>query len=221
MKIATWNVERLKQKSALSKINLLLAQLNADILVLTETDSSINLPHFQTCLSTNSLSELGAKNYQETEHQIALYTNYIVVKQFETCDKYTSLCVELETPLGNLIVYGTIVGIYGNRNANFKTDLIKQITDINRLLKEVPFCFIGDYNISFADNYYFTNFGRDALNQAFEKNCLTLLTRNQSECIDHIAVSEPFIKNKTFEIHEWNQDKTLSDHKGIAVLLKS
>ncbi|WP_432670753.1 endonuclease/exonuclease/phosphatase family protein [Flavobacterium sp. SM2513] len=221
MKIATWNIERLKHKSALPEIHTVLVELNADILVLTETDSRIHLSKFKTCITTPSLSELDAKTYSQTEHRVAIYTNYEVINQFETCDNYTSLCVEVATPKGNLIIYGTIIGIYGNRNPNFKTDLLQQIADIESLSKKGNFCFIGDYNTSFSDNYYFTNYGRIILDEAFEKNTLKLVTRNQPECIDHIAISKSFITDKIVEIQEWNHDKKLSDHKGIAVHLKS
>ena len=41
MKIATWNVERLKRKSELDKINSIIDEIDADIFVLTETDERI------------------------------------------------------------------------------------------------------------------------------------------------------------------------------------
>jgi len=41
MKISTWNIERLKHKSDIELINSILAGLNADILVLTESDNRI------------------------------------------------------------------------------------------------------------------------------------------------------------------------------------
>jgi hypothetical protein len=47
------------------------------------------------------------------------------------------------------------------------------------------------------------------------------LTRDRRECIDHIAISDNFTRNKETEIGEWNLDKKLSDHKGIYVDLKN
>jgi len=79
---------------------------------------------------------------------------------------------------------------------------------------------IGDYNTSFADNYYFTHLGRDLLNCTFRNKNINLLTKNVEHCIDHIAISERFLKNLEIgEIAEWNKEKTLSDHKGISVNL--
>ena len=220
MKIATWNVERLKHQSKLDKINVLIEGINADILVLTETDSRIKPLSFRNRIDTPKLTEIDPKHYAETENRISIFTNYEIVEQFETYDKYTSLCVELKTELGNLKVYGTIIGIYGNRNKAFNTDLKKQMDDFERLSQANNFCLIGDFNISFSDNYYFTNFGRDELNKSFDKNNLELVTRQKKECIDHIAISKKFIKNAEMEIIEWNERKTLSDHKGIYMNLK-
>ena len=45
----------------------------------------------------------------------------------------------------------------------------------------------------------------------------SILTRNQKECIDHIAISERFCGKEKVSVEEWNQEKVLSDHKGIVV----
>ena len=221
MKIATWNIERLKHKSDIVRINSVLDELKADILVLTETDNRVELKNYRFSIQTPRLKEIQPDYYLESENRITIYTNYEIIKQHETYDKYTSLCVELKTERGNITVYGTIIGIFGNRNKNFKTDLSQQINDYKKLSQEKNFCFIGDYNISFSDNYYFTNNGRNELNKVFRECRLNLLTRERRECIDHIAISEDFTTNLETEIGEWNLDKKLSDHKGIYVELKN
>lgn len=220
MKIANWNIERLKHKAKLNSITNLLEELNADILVLTETDSRVQLSNYKFCFSTPNLIEIAPDYYLPTENRVSIYTNFELVRIFETYDKYTALCVELKTELGNLIVYGTIIGIYGNRHENFKTALSKQLIEFDRLSAESNFCVIGDYNISFSDNYYFTSFGRDELKKSFSKNAITILTKDRTECIDHIAISENFLVDIETEIDEWNYDKKLSDHKGIWVDFK-
>lgn len=215
MKIATWNIERLKHKSELNKIINLIEEQDADILVLTETDSRIILPNFKYRIDTPKLKEIEPSNYLETENRVSIFTNYEIEQQFETFDKYTSLCIELKTEVGNLKVYGTIIGIYGNRNENFRLDLAKQIDDFERLSKDNNLCIVGDYNISFADNYFFTNWGRNELNKSFNRNNLDIITKQREKCIDHIAISKPLTVEKQICINEWNQDFKLSDHKGI------
>ncbi|MBQ9441426.1 MAG: endonuclease/exonuclease/phosphatase family protein [Selenomonadaceae bacterium] len=213
MRIATWNVERLNHKNKLEQIKSICNEINADIFVLTETDEHIILKHknfFQT-------PKLLDKNfYKPTENRVSIFTNYKLVKIHPTYDKFTSLCVELETECGYLLVYGTIIGVYGNRNKNFKIDLLKQIEDFKNL-SEKNLCIVGDFNCSFADNYYFTNFGRNNFLQTFSELEIELLTKNCAECIDHIAISKNFLSDRKFNFAEWNFDRKLSDHKGIFV----
>lgn len=137
-----------------------------------------------------------------------------------TFDKYTALCVELETERGSLLVYGTIIGVLGNRYPSFAEDLLRRIEDFKKLSAgESGLCICGDFNCSFGDDYYFTKADRNALLQSFAENHIELLTASRPSCIDHIAISERFIAGSAIQIEEWNLDKTLSDHKGIAVQL--
>ena len=50
-------------------------------------------------------------------------------------------------------------------------------------------------------------------------NEISLLTREQPERIDHIAVSSEIVANMITQVSEWNIDKILSDHKGTVVEL--
>jgi endonuclease/exonuclease/phosphatase family metal-dependent hydrolase len=219
MKIATWNIERLKHKASLNLIMLACEQANADILVLTETEVAVKL-NYRYCFQTPKLIGLEPTYYQPTENRVSIFTNYECVKHHPTYDEYTALCVELETERGNLLVYGTIIGIYGNRHRSFEEDLAKQLADIESLSSgNQNLCVIGDFNCSFADNYYYTKSGRTAITEAFAKNQLALLTKNTPECIDHIAVTDKFVTHDTIHIEEWNTDKKLSDHRGIMVSL--
>ena len=228
MRIATWNVERLKHRKSLDKILSAINDVHADILVLTETDERIK-PNYSYGFHTPKLHDASSDYhmpgrykdyavtsvYAATENRVSIYTNYPCVKQYETYDKYTALCVELETETGNLLVYGTIIGIIGNRDESFKQDLLLQTEDYERLAKIGSICICGDFNCSFADNYYFTNFGRDTFTAFLTRNRISLLTGNQLECIDHIAVSKNFVSDSNISISDWNSNKSLSDHKGI------
>lgn len=218
MKIATWNVERLKHKADLDKLLSACDDVAADILVLTETDHRLN-PDYRFCYATPTLP-LQPIDYAPTENRVSIYTNYPCVRQHPTYDADTSLCVELETEHGNILVYGTIIGIYGNRHPSFMEDLKRQADDILRLSQIGDgLCVCGDFNCCFADNYYFTKAGRATLLEVFEKAGLRLLTERQPECIDHIAVSERLVPNIDVPVAEWNIDKKLSDHKGIVVAI--
>lgn len=232
MKIATWNVERLEHRNSLDVITDICNRTRADILVLTENDMAIQ-PNYKHCRHTETLKNFDepipshsteeklsnhTPYYKSTERRVSIYTNYEIVREHTTYDKHTALCVELETEKGNILVYGTIMGILGNRNPSYKTDLNRQIDDIIRLSKEgYSLCICGDYNCSFSDNYYFTYESRNLILQKFTKYGIQLVTAGCYQCIDHIAISKEFIGNSPVAISEWNIGKTLSDHKGISI----
>jgi hypothetical protein len=216
MKIATWNVERLKHKRELPQIIDACKRIEADIFVCTETDSALDIG-YKFCYRT--LPPIGEPvPYRSIESRVAVCTNYDILNRHETFSEQTSVCVELMTERGALIVYGVVIGIYGNRHKNFIEDLQSISADIERLTATGKnLCVCGDFNCSFSDNYYHTKAGRTALEDMFSRSDLKLLTRNQPECIDHIAISRGFISVSAISIEEWNHDKELSDHKGIAV----
>ena len=109
MKIATWNVERLKHKRELPEITKICNQIAADIFVLTETDSTLDLS-YRSCFRT--LPPIDATvRYRSTENRVSIYSDYEFVKQHETFDRQTAICVELMTDYGALLVYGVVMGI--------------------------------------------------------------------------------------------------------------
>ena len=223
MKIATWNVERLKHIKSLSEIISACEKIKADVLVLTESDERVKL-NYRYSFHTPTPTPLMIKGYEvpityaQTEHRVSVYTNYPIVRQHDTFDPYTSICHELETEKGNILVYGTIIGVAGNRDSSFEHDLKRQTEDFHRLTADGhSLCICGDYNCSFADNYYFTTSGRKQLNDSFLQNGIDLLTASCPSCIDHVAVSRQFVGESMVNITEWNKDKSLSDHKGVSV----
>lgn len=234
MKIATWNVERLKHIKEKDKLLSEIEKIRADILVLTETDERLH-PNYPYCYSTPLLKEIRPDYYKETENRVSIYSKYECVKEYHTYDKYTAICIEFETEYGRLAVYGTIIGIFGNREKTFKDDLIKQMEDIRRLSEEgVRLCVTGDYNLTFSDNYYYTKFGRETVLKCFKESRINVMTAHRKECIDHIAIQDDYLyygklkpspDNRSWKqselvvsnVDEWNMDRTLSDHKGTVI----
>ncbi|MCD8131300.1 MAG: endonuclease/exonuclease/phosphatase family protein [Lachnospiraceae bacterium] len=224
MKIATWNVERLEHKSKLNSIISVCQREDADILVLTEADERIQLSGYPFRYSTmppldHELPPYPAPvHYAPTERRVIIYSKYPCVRQHGTYDETTAICVELETGYGNLLVYGSIIGILGHRKPFFTDELCGQMADLRRLAaKGHQICFLGDYNCSFSDNYYPSETGKIAILECFAETGMSLLTADRPECIDHIAASKSFLGDAAVSITEWNLDKSLSDHKGISV----
>lgn len=190
MIIAAWNIERLKHKKDIDKIFHACEQIKADILVLTETDKQVQLD-YKNCFKTPTPYNINSFLYSPTENRVSVFTNYRCIQQYETYDKYTSICIEFETEKGNLTIYATIIGIYGNRQPTFIEDLLKQTADFKNIAAAGKnLCIIGDFNCSFADNYYFTTFGRNTLLKSFEENKIRLQTDGKRECADQNADNE-------------------------------
>lgn len=214
MKIATWNIERLKTAKKLPAIIEQLNAVDADILILTEADERVRPQYKRMFLSTN----IGVPCISSpSEHRTIIYTNYELADIKSLGSSCNAMLADIMTPFGELKVYGTVIGTYGNRHASFKTELEEQLFDFDGFAKHRALCIAGDFNISFSDNYYYTKHGRDALNACFERNNLVNLTAELPEAIDHIVVSKSFVGDRTVKLTEWNLDKSLSDHKGVCV----
>ncbi|MCD7776645.1 MAG: endonuclease/exonuclease/phosphatase family protein [Firmicutes bacterium] len=215
MVIATWNVEGLKHKNKLERMLQVIDNINADILVLTETDRRLR-PNYHNVIESKPLFGRMVSIYKATENMVSIYTDYPCIQVYPTYDDYSSVCAELLTEHGNLIVYGMVTGAFGNRGESFNSDLERQMEDISNFssLRD-GICVLGDFNCSFSDNYYFTKKGREAFLRSFDQSDICLLTEGQPECVDHIGVSKNYMLGACCQIDEWNHDKALSDHKGI------
>lgn len=221
MIIATWNIERPTVNSKrISPILDELSRINADIFILTESNECIIPDTSYYIRSTSSFFEFKP---QKGEVRVSLLSKYPIISVEQTFRPDTSVCVVLETAIGKLAVYGTIIGIRGNRAPDFNSDLDLIIEDIDRLCKLFPLCIAGDFNISFADNYYFTKEGREKLKACFERNNLIILTVGVPRNIDHIVLPESLASLQSGQIKVWNKinkletKESLSDHQGVSV----
>ena len=219
MKIATWNVERPNGSSRTKNAKIVdaLKDVDADILILTETNSLIHPGEEYSPFATASLRPTEEPYYKDGENRTTVWTKYPAKRYMETYDAFTSVCVSIKTTMGELNVYGTIIGIHGNRRGSFNADLDKQIVDWRRICGTGNICIAGDFNISFADNYYYTKLGRQKITDCFQDLKIDNLTRQIPENIDHIAISESFVKQHKPVPSFWNEDKKLSDHIGVFV----
>ena len=216
MRIATWNVERLKHRNRLEGIQAACQAINADILVLTETDQNIHTDYLYQ-IFTEHPHDTEWSVYKDSEKRVSILTRYPCLRLHRTFDDEKAVCAELETDSGNLLVCGTIIGIYGNRHQSFLDDLNKQIEDFKHLAAIGDLCICGDFNCSFSDNYYFTTVGRKLMTETFERCGLCLLTSSVKQGIDHIVFPSRRLTPDGVLIFEWNTDKSLSDHKGVGV----
>ena len=221
MRIATWNLQRLDKK----KNQLILDKLvdiNADILVLTETNSIIQLDNY-TCISTDLLpTDFDDLKYNVGENRVSILTKYKSTTRHKTFDSYTTVCSDIETPFGLLTVYGSITGVFANRQPRFDNDLNRQLADFEKIFPGRQVCFAGDLNVTFSGRPWPSNKARQILVDAFNKYNLTNTTSNIADTVDHIVLSNEFLENKNLEIETWNEDKKISDHVGhLLTIVKS
>ncbi len=214
MKILTWNLERPKKVNQLILDKL--AELDADILILTETNSAINLSEKYSFVSTKSLEKgFDGIDYKIGENRTTIWSKYRFKSKHKTYNDFTSVCVEIETEFGLLKVYGTIIGVFGGIGERFKFDLENQIKDFENI--EDSFCVAGDFNVTFSGRVYPSHEARNKLNSIFDELELQNLTCEIENNVDHIVLSRKFLSNKKCKTEIWNEDKKLSDHIGICV----
>ncbi|MBK7959707.1 MAG: endonuclease/exonuclease/phosphatase family protein [Bacteroidetes bacterium] len=218
MKIATWNLQRLEKRKN-QQIHDKLVDIDADILVLTETSSNIQLDNY-TCVSTDLLpNNFEGIKYSDGEIRVCILTKYKTNTQYKTFDSYTAVCTDIETPYGILTVYGSIIGVFANRQPRFNNDLNGQLTDFEKIFPGRQICIAGDFNITFSGRPWPSKKARQTLVEAFTNYGLTNTTANIADTVDHIVLSNDFIANKQIEIKTWNGDKKLSDHVGHVLTL--
>ena len=219
MKILTWNLER--PKKANQAIIDKLAEYDADIVVLTETNTIINPGKEYARIESETLTKgHDGINYHLGENRTTVWTKYKIVVKHKTYDNYTAVCAQIETPFGSLNVYATIIGVFGGIGERFKSDLENQLLDFEKLSSEKPLCIIGDLNVTFSGRAYPSHDARNKLNNAFEKLKLINVTAAIENNVDHIVVSKDFIQTKKVTIETWNHHKKLSDHIGICLTIE-
>ena len=222
MKIINFNIERLLILSKLKPVIELIKSYDADIIVLTETNSTLvdlSENYFAQHSKPLSKNQDNVNFYREGENRVSIYSKYPIKRRIQTTDEFTSLAVELETTFGKLIVYGTIIGIFGySRDKDrFVKDFNEQELDFNKIFANENVCLVGDLNISLSGWIYPSKEYRENLNNIINQFDLDKSTGNLDDNIDHILISKKFVKNREIQIEPFNVDKKLSDHIGICL----
>jgi exonuclease III len=86
MKIATWNIERLKHATKMERMRMAIEKQDADVLVLTEADTRLELPSYPYQVETEPLSD---PMYRASERRVIIHSKYPVVGHLPTYDPRT------------------------------------------------------------------------------------------------------------------------------------
>lgn len=197
-----------------------LNQIDSDIIILTETNSIIDFGDKYFSVSAKSLPKLVDKYTSESgENRVTIFSKFPFVRKISTADSYTSVCAEIETPFGQLIIYGTIIGFLGGLLEPFKSDLENQTLDLTQLAKQGNICFVGDLNIAFSGKAYPSKIVVENVTELFDNLALTNLTRDFDNCAIHCVISNSFLENKQVEKDRIMFDKKITDHNLVTIIL--
>src|ERR1035437_9605954 len=138
MKISAWNLMRPNSKSIERNAIYVdtLNQIDPDIIILTETNSIIDFGDKYFTISTKPLPKFkDGYPYEPGENRVTILSKFPFTTQFETADEYSNVCAKTSTPLGQLIIYGTIIGFLGGTKDPFASDLEKQTKDLTQIIQ--------------------------------------------------------------------------------------
>ena len=118
----------------------------------------------------------------------------------------------------------TVARELGRTELMVEKDTIQSMFLLELSKLELPFVFKGGTSLSKAYNLI-ERFSEDidlsmnTLQKVFDNCGMSITTAGCTECIDHIAVSKNLLRENTATVYEWNQNKNLSDHKGIMITI--
>lgn len=244
IRLATWNLDHASNGSRPIQAQIeAITNVGANILVLTETCESVNLSALYPYYEASTTNKYG-KNYS------AIWSRWPVVQRIRTYDDETAVCTLLDTPIGNLLIYGTILTYHADKGSQgtsrkweeHNKEITRQGDDwyrLQSLTKDVPMIVAGDFNQTRdGSGKYCSPNGIQLLDEQLNRNSLFCVTDEDfgkngklrpdpiKGCyrhnIDHICIT----KNQ-FDIERvgaWDHfvgSHELSDHNGVFVDLVS
>lgn len=185
MRIANWNLDH--ASNGARRVTRQVDQLrtiNPDIVVLTETCEQVDLsPLGHRVVYPRIRNEYG-------KFDVAIWSKFPVVRILPTTNEELTVCAQIESPLGDLLVYGTIIPYHGYKGpAKTSAAWVEHYKAIEDQARDwasiraatgfkLPLFVAGDFNQT-RDNsvgIYGTNEGRQQLGDALLNNELVCLT---------------------------------------------
>lgn len=220
MKILSWNLERPnKNPKSIKNIFIieLIEKINPDIIFLTETNSSINFSGY-FCHKSTELPEIhDNQHYKTGENRITIFSKFPIEKIIETYDSYTAICCKINSEIGELLLYGSIIGSFGGKDEFFKNDLRNQKYEIEILARNQNLIYSGDLNISFSGFPYPSKNIIYEMNDFFNLNLLKNITSVYENSAIHIVASKEILKAKKIKQEMIEIETQISDHNLVLV----
>lgn len=239
LRIATWNLDHAYNGNRPVQRQIeAIVKVTPDILVLTETCDQVDL-------SSHGYSAVYAQPNEYKKYCSSIWSRLPITRQHETSDSERTVCAQISTPLGDMLVYGTIITYHGDKGPSQKSlawaehyrAIGVQGNDWLRLRTQfaLPLIVAGDFNQTRdgSSRTYGTAHGRGMLTEQLTRSGLVCLTTENfgdagklkvdpkkgwpRNNIDHICVTEGL-----FEIdvvgawdHFSEDGVYLSDHNGV------
>lgn len=247
LRVATWNLDHAYNDSRPKDLQILqVMKFAPDILVLTETCVEVDLTeHGYQVVYPKSRNQYG--KYWSS----IWYKNKVsFLEELETANQEVAVSALLETPIGEMVIYGTIIAYRDFRVKDGSKpweEHYKSIKwhgadwgKIRNQRPDIPFVVAGDFNQTRdGSNRYSTQHGIELLDFELEKSNLQCITEENfgksgklridpskgfpRNNIDHICISNGFFSE--IEVGAWDHftedSKYMSDHNGVYIdLLK-
>jgi endonuclease/exonuclease/phosphatase family metal-dependent hydrolase len=220
MRIATWNVERPTNATSPRSKRILarLREVDADIWILTETHDDISPGTAYSAWATKPVPEAPTR-HRDGERRTIVWSRWPIKERIDEDISHRTSCVLLETPLGDLVIFGTIIPYHGRGcpphgtlrrwEAHYAAIAVQGASwqRLRRKFAGCGLCVAGDFNQTREGRFsYGTKWGRTLLDLALENADLSdttvpsLVAReevdgsnwalaNGVQPIDHIAIS--------------------------------
>jgi len=203
MRIATWNVERPGDgdSSRTKRILAKLEEIAADIWILTETHETVRPKSGAHQVSSPNI-EAAPISHRVGEHKVTVWSRWPMLNRYEVSMVNRAAWTAIETPIGDLIVYGTVIPYHGARwpygtkrnwDAHYAAIAV-QGAEWGRLRQKYPssgMCVAGDFNQNRTGAYkYGSKWGRKLLDLALEENGLTCVTQLGHPLTEELVSSE-------------------------------
>lgn len=225
LKILTWNLSRPNPSTRVRNEIFLdaIKKIDPDIAILTETHECIDPGKTYFKVSSAPYIYVSPPRkilYKYGENAVSIFCKYPLTKKYPASDHFKSVCAETITPLGNLIIYGTIIGLKGGREKSFITDYEAQVKDLESLARHGNVCYGGDLNISFSGYPYPNGTIAENTKKKFDALSLNVVTSGIQDCVIHSVISNNFLKGWEVKAMGCWFEKKVTDHRLVLVTIK-
>ncbi len=218
MRILNWNLRRPTQASFRRNdaFHQQIAALHPDIVILTETNAAIHPgPAYESAATLPLPAGHDGIQYAHGENRASIFSRYPITAVMPTADPYTSVGATIATPYGPLLMYATIIGVFGGKGTRFNEDFDACCSDLSSLQSRGNLCVVGDFNVAFSGYPYPSKAAVLHTRRAFEEAGLRILTAAHEDVPDHIACSEGFLDSVRVETCIIPSPTWLSDHAAV------